>query len=478
MKRLLLICGLLWSALASAQFTPGQLLTAQELNSQFALYAPLAGATYTGSVTVPTLTVTGTFTLPSSTVLPSGVTATTNGRLDNSLQVATDAFVNQQGASAVATVPFANVTGGIYNQATLGSGCQVVVFASGGVITSSLTISNPGSGYAVGDLLAVPAGNSDAVLRVTGVSGGGVTSVGIAYGGTGYTTGNVVTTMGVPPGRRAVVLTGTLTSNLTFIIQSGTYLTASREVEFINNTTGGFTITVKLSNGAGGSTGTGVVLPQGTNNSTALTVYTDGVNDVWLSNTFSGTGAAPINSPTFTGVPAAPTAALSTNTTQIATTAFVLANAVTSNSPTITTPNIIGVSNGGNASAGSVGEYVTNTTSGTSLTSGTSVNATSVSLTAGDWDVEGSVQFLPSGTTSTQSIFSSISTTSATLGNIGTVAGFQGTTVFSGESATHLPSPIVRISISTTTTVYLVAQLTWTAGTATCNGFIRARRIR
>jgi hypothetical protein len=38
-------------------------------------------------------------------------------------------------------------------------------------------------------------------------------------------------------------------------------------------------------------------------------------------------GAAPLASPTFTGVPAAPTAAPSTNTTQIATTAFVLANA-------------------------------------------------------------------------------------------------------------------------------------------------------
>lgn len=38
------------------------------------------------------------------------------------------------------------------------------------------------------------------------------------------------------------------------------------------------------------------------------------------------TGAAPLASPTFTGVPAAPTAAPGTNTTQLATTAFVIAN--------------------------------------------------------------------------------------------------------------------------------------------------------
>lgn len=38
-----------------------------------------------------------------------------------------------------------------------------------------------------------------------------------------------------------------------------------------------------------------------------------------------GQGYAPLNSPTFTGVPAAPTAAVNTNTTQLATTAFVIA---------------------------------------------------------------------------------------------------------------------------------------------------------
>ena len=39
---------------------------------------------------------------------------------------------------------------------------------------------------------------------------------------------------------------------------------------FTNNTTGAFTVTVKLSNSADGSVGNGVVLAQGTNNSTAM----------------------------------------------------------------------------------------------------------------------------------------------------------------------------------------------------------------
>jgi hypothetical protein len=374
-----------------AQFTPGQILTAAELNSQFALYAPLTGATYTGPVVGTNFS--GAFT----------GTTTTQGRLDNSTSLATDAFVNQQNASAVATVNFAGVSGGVYNQATLGSGCQVVVFASGGVITSSLTISNPGSGYQVGDLLAVPAGNSDAVLRVTGVSGGGVTSVGIANGGTGYVTGQVATAMAVPPGRRAVNFTGTLTSNLTFIIQNGAYLTASREIEFINNTTGGFTVTVYLSNGADGHTGNGVVLPQGSNNSTAVSLYTDGVNDVWLANSLAGIGVgttyapinsptftgtvtipsgasisgylttataastyAPIASPTFTGTPAAPTASATTSTTQLATTAMVN-SAVTSNA-------LAGSFTSLNASGNDALFYQNST--GQSFTSGTAATVT------------------------------------------------------------------------------------------------------
>jgi hypothetical protein len=60
MKKLFLIAGLLWASAAKAQFTPGQVLTATELNGQFALYAALAGATFTGPVTTADLSSSGT----------------------------------------------------------------------------------------------------------------------------------------------------------------------------------------------------------------------------------------------------------------------------------------------------------------------------------------------------------------------------------------------------------------------------------
>jgi len=67
-----------------------------------------------------------------------------------------------------------------------------------------------------------------------------------------------------------------------------------------------------------------------------FTIFNDGTNYVLTTLTASASGGAPLASPAFTGIPTAPTAAVSTNTTQLATTAFVLANAVSTVSPTFT----------------------------------------------------------------------------------------------------------------------------------------------
>jgi len=112
-----------------------------------------------------------------------------------------------------------------------------------------------------------------------------------------------------------------------------------------NNTTGGFAITI------GGATGSTVSIPNGV----TAQVYCDGINffssqtgsagnfaisgnltvsgTTALSGALTGTtgvfsGAISAVSPAFTGTPTAPTAAAGTNTTQIATTAFVLSNGV------------------------------------------------------------------------------------------------------------------------------------------------------
>jgi len=136
---------------------------------------------------------------------------------------------------------------------------------------------------------------------------------------------------------------------------------------------------------------------------------------------------------------------------------------------------IKGVTDGSSAAAGMVGEFiqsiVTNA-SGVSVTSGVFTNVTSISLTAGDWDVTGNIFIHP--TASTTYAGGGASTTSASLGEF---AALQAATSIAGVQIS-LPIPMLRVSVSSTTTVYLVAQAGFGSGTCKGSGRIQARRVR
>jgi hypothetical protein len=110
------------------------------------------------------------------------------------------------------------------------------------------------------------------------------------------------------------------------------------------------------------------------------------------------------------------------------------------------------------------------------LTTATSANITSISLTAGDWDVEGNINFAGASATYTGAS-AGISTTSVTVPT-------DGTEVFSGAQFTVLTAtdgvsvPRKRINVTSTTTVYLIGRATFSAGTVGAYGSITARRIR
>lgn len=278
MKRLFTSFLLLVAAHAHAQFSPNTILTAAALNS--ALAAPIiTGGQINGTTPITT---SGAVTLSGAVNLGSNTTATTGNYLANSNQVATSAFVRQSILAASATVPINIIGGGgTYNFASIGTNALFGVTTSGGALATISSVVTPGTGYQVGDCLVMLGGNGDAVVYVTAVSGGGVTAATVLYGGTGYSGTPQLSGSALPPGSRTGLISGTLTSNATIIVPAGTFLAGGRRFSFANNTTGAFTITAKLSNGTGGSTGTGVVLPQGTANSTSIIIYTDGVTDLW-----------------------------------------------------------------------------------------------------------------------------------------------------------------------------------------------------
>jgi hypothetical protein len=158
------------------------------------------------------------------------------------------------------------------------------------------------------------------------------------------------------------------------------------------------------------------------------------------------------------------------------------ANMVFSTSPTITTPDIVGTTAAGNANAGSVGELLSAAIafgSRISLTTSTSANVTSVSLTAGDWDCFGVVDYAFGATTSYTALTQGINTTSATLGAQDTYTDFGTAASVPGNSNNFtLVTPVVRVNVNSTTTTYLISQATFTVSTLQAYGTIRCRRIR
>jgi hypothetical protein len=143
-----------------------------------------------------------------------------------------------------------------------------------------------------------------------------------------------------------------------------------------------------------------------------------------------------------------------------------------------TTKGIVGTPTNNNAGAGFVGEFKSSTIvsgSAISLTTTVVANLTSISLTAGDWDVFGNVFFTNTGTASSFEI--GISTTSATPPNTEFV-GILSSAAFDLTGSFAIPAPQQRMSLSGTTTVYMIVRAEFNTGAVTACGGIYARRVR
>jgi hypothetical protein len=176
------------------------------------------------------------------------------------------------------------------------------------------------------------------------------------------------------------------------------------------------------------------------------------------------TGYAQLASPTFTGT--------------VTTAALTATGLITPSS----TNGIKGTTTNDNANAGSVGEYISSTVvsgSAVPLTNNTVTNVTSISVTAGDWEVCGNVFTLPAGSTIQQSFIAAISTTSATLPNAPAGGGYTSLPYTAAAGFTSAaPTGCMRESFSATTTVFLVTQIIFSGSTDAAYGFIGARRVR
>lgn len=154
----------------------------------------------------------------------------------------------------------------------------------------------------------------------------------------------------------------------------------------------------------------------------------------------------------------------------------------TSNSQTLSNKALVGTATNDSAAAGNIGEYIESVVTSAApvaLVTNTAKTVTSISLTAGDWDVSGIVYHLPAATTSYTRYIGSISNVDNTLNsNVGRFTEFKNAALVTGGTTLNDVIPDFRFSLSSTTTIYLIALGTFTVDTSAAYGIIRARRVR
>lgn len=138
-----------------------------------------------------------------------------------------------------------------------------------------------------------------------------------------------------------------------------------------------------------------------------------------------------------------------------------------------------GVTDGSDAPAGRVGEFLTAAAGATFLASGVTVDLTTLALSAGDWDVWGGLFFVPSAGTTIRTVSAWVSDVSATLRGDGlaTFIAVQNAP-FSPGAPQSLPAPMVRMSSASPITAHLSTITVFITSTMTGSGTICARRAR
>jgi len=327
-----------------------------------------------------------------------------------------------------------------------------------------------GSGKFVGDTsptLVTPAlgtPTSGTLSSCTGLSlTTGVTgTLPVANGGTGVTTST---------GTGSVVLSTSPT------------LTTPRIAQ-INDTNGNAAIGIlDTSNSYVTLLGTGSPVIQSAGSASNLILYLKSKGDAGVELVTTGVTSYPFKiysgttSQHLTQFSFSNTSATRTVTFPDATGTLLMSGVAINTVPSITfssTSGVIGTTTNDNAAAGSVGEYVSSIGSiAVNLTSNVAANATSISLTAGDWDVYGAAYIQP--TTSMNSPIIWISDVSATSPD----AAYYSVLSLNGFTGTNMLAPVRRFSLSATTTIYLSFACTFTTGTCQiqrCNLIARRRR--
>ena len=147
----------------------------------------------------------------------------------------------------------------------------------------------------------------------------------------------------------------------------------------------------------------------------------------------------------------------------------------------VASSKITGTTTNDNAAAGVIGEYLSAQrllANANPVTTGTGNDATSLTLTPGDWDVSG-MSGINFGTGANVTVLrTSLSLTSATINLDNGIGQKFGAAGIVPQDPLSYTVPMLRVSVAVNTSVFLVARVDFTGGTAAIYGNIQARRVR
>jgi hypothetical protein len=388
-------------------------------------YLPLSGGTVSGNFTVSGTTALGAATgqtvaaATNSTALATTAYVQSQNYLTANQTITLSGDVGGSGTTAITTtLATVNANVGTWNTLTVNGKGLVTAGSNTAYLTANQTVTLSGDVTGSG-----PTAITATVARLQGqpVSATAPTSGQVLqWSGTSWT-----------PTTPAAPGTGTVTS-----ITAGTGLTGGT---ITTSGTLGLSVPVAIANG-------------GTNATSAAAALTN-------------LGGAPIASPSFTGTVTVPTLALTNPTT------------LPGGSAANRNFNIQGVTDGSNAPAGMVGEFVTVTVAPVGgIANGAWGTAGSITLTAGDWDLWGIATIGGSYFASQTAVgFSS------TFGGAANYGGSSPNLNFNAAIITGVVLPLqpVRINVTASTTVYLNFFIFYSSGgSPQCGGTISARRMR
>ena len=141
-----------------------------------------------------------------------------------------------------------------------------------------------------------------------------------------------------------------------------------------------------------------------------------------------------------------------------------------------------GVTDGSNAAPGQIGEVISNVrvaASALTLTTGVAQNVCTITLTPGDWDVQGNAWFSvgTGGATNIQTGINSVSAAVPTDAAIGVTRYTENMALTASAGQMRTLSPC-RVNVTASTPYYLYGSVSFPSGTCTVYGAMWARRAR